>query len=92
MHWNVYRISAAWTKDVVQLISFYQNKKTLLAITNRFKVSWESDVLDEVAGDIQVEEAEVEKKIGVLIGQFQREIRKTKFGVGADNTSNSNDM
>jgi hypothetical protein len=48
--------------------------------------------LDEVAGDIQVEEAEVEKKIGVLIGQFQREIRKTKFGVGADNTSNSNDM
>ncbi|KOC71068.1 hypothetical protein WH47_07212 [Habropoda laboriosa] len=76
-----------WTKErTARLIELFRGKRVLWDPTSmNFKDrNKKHDAWAELGVDMEMDSTEIEKKIRMLIGQFQRELKKGKNGDGAD--------
>lgn len=83
-----------WSREkICELIEEFKTKEVLWDSSNmEYKNKQKkSDAWQEIAENINAEKSEVEKKVKSLIGQFQRETKKTKTksGDGTDDTYDS---
>lgn len=76
-----------WTKELTNhLIELFREYRvlwdpTFMDFKNRNK---KHDAWTELGAELKTNASEVEKKMRMLIGQFQRELKKGRSGDGAD--------
>lgn len=78
-------------EKVCQLIDLYYERpvlwdQTLSDYKNKFK---KNDAWCEISKIMNIDKADIEKKMKNVIGQFYRECRKTKSGAGTDEVTES---